>query len=77
MVSALMPFLVHCSKLICLTYNTLKTRVWEDIRTLFAETAHPAIRAGAGVGALADAAVLAREPTDSWKHSQAITNSGQ
>lgn len=75
MVLALKPFLVHRSKLTSLTYKALKVRFWgAGIRTLFAETAHPAIGARAGVGALADAAVLAREPTDSWKHHEIIND---
>lgn len=76
MVLALMPFLVHCSKLICLTYSSLRIRVRAEIRTLFTETAHPAVWTRAGIRSLADTAILAREPADSWKHHDSITNSG-
>lgn len=77
MVLSLMHFLFHCSKYICLTYNTLKITVMGGIHTFFTETAHPAIRTRAGIGSLTDAAVLAWEPADSWKHHNFITNSAQ
>lgn len=55
----------HSSKLTCLTCNILKITLRDGIRTLFTETAHPAIRTGAGVWSFTDATVLTGEPTDS------------
>lgn len=46
-----------------------------DRLTLFTETPHPAVWAGASIWTLADTSVLAWEPTDSWKENKVIPNS--
>lgn len=48
---------------------------FKDRLTLFTETPHPAVWAGASIWALADPSILTWEPTNSWNENKVIHNS--